>query len=890
MKRSDSLASLPADYCRDLLALSPDGVLIFDVSGNVRDANPATLALLDYSHAELLRRSTSDLVESEPDWTAEFTRLLREEHWEGDVTFRKKGGASVPVEVRAKAMAGPDGPLYVAFLRELTQRQQLEQELRSSEAKYRSLVEHLPAVVYTLANDEQQTTTYFGPQFETLTGVSPEEALEQARRQSWLDFVHPDDRARVIEASRLSDSLGAPFRSEHRIVRSDGSYVWIRDERVPVHDEAGQLVAWQGVYLDISERKAVEDALAASEARFRTAFENAPIGMALVHPDGSFLLGNHALCVMLGYSEEELLGTTFQEITHPDDLEDDLAQMRRALGGELATYALEKRYIRRDGQTIWVRLIASLLRDEAGAPRYFIAQIEDITERRAAETALADERDLLRTLMNHLPDAIYVKDKASRFVRLNPPTARTLGIDDPAEALGKTDFDFFPEEMARQFFADEQRVITTGEALLNRLEPQSEDEADGIWWLTSTAPVRDATGAVVGLVGSGRDVTERLRTEKALQESEARHRAVLAAMPDMVFRLDRAGTYLDYKADRVTELPAPPEAFLGRRVAEVLPADVASVLEATIKRVLASGGTETIEYTLDLSGSLRDFEARLVSVGPDEVVAVVRDVTERNRVNTELREALEAAHAANRATRQFLTMMSHELRTPMQAIMGYAELLLAGPQNSLTPEQVEDVQTIRRGASRLVDLVKQMLDLSRLESGQLELTATAVALPPVIEEVRQGVAPLAATKGLALRIDLPEDLPLVLGDEMGLCQVLLNLAGNAVKYTDQGEVRVSAERIEGEVSITVSDTGIGIAPDVLPHIFDEFRQVHHGTTRKYDGAGLGLTIAKRLAERMGGRLSVASQPGTGSSFTLHLGIAVDLAPHVEHVRVAGEAE
>jgi len=163
-------------------------------------------------------------------------------------------------------MAGPDGPLYVAFLRHLTQRQQLEQELRSSEAKYRSLVEHLPAVVYTLANDEQQTTTYFGSQFETLTGVSPEEALEQARRQSWLDFVHLDDRARVIEASRLSDSLGAPFRSEHRIARSDGSYVWIRDECAPVHDEAGQLVAWQGVYLDISEQKAAEHALAASEA------------------------------------------------------------------------------------------------------------------------------------------------------------------------------------------------------------------------------------------------------------------------------------------------------------------------------------------------------------------------------------------------------------------------------------------------------------------------------------------------------------------------------------------------------------------------------------------------------------------------------------------------
>src|SRR3954469_24444082 len=191
MKRSEAMASLPADYCRDLLGLSPDGVLIFDASGRVRDANPAALTLLDYPRTELIGLSTGDLVEPAPDWTAELARLLREEHGEGNVTFRTKGGAPVPVEVRAKAMAGPDGPLYVAFLRDLTQRQQLEQELRSSEAKYRSLIEHLPAVVYTLANDEQQTTTFFGSQFETLTGVSPEEALEQARHQSWLDFVHP---------------------------------------------------------------------------------------------------------------------------------------------------------------------------------------------------------------------------------------------------------------------------------------------------------------------------------------------------------------------------------------------------------------------------------------------------------------------------------------------------------------------------------------------------------------------------------------------------------------------------------------------------------------------------------------------------------------------------
>jgi signal transduction histidine kinase len=240
----------------------------------------------------------------------------------------------------------------------------------------------------------------------------------------------------------------------------------------------------------------------------------------------------------------------------------------------------------------------------------------------------------------------------------------------------------------------------------------------------------------------------------------------------------------------------------------------------------------------------------------------------------ELQAALDAAHAADQATRQFLTMMSHELRTPMQAIMGYAELLLAGPKRSLTPEQVEDVQTIKRGANRLVELVKQMLDISRLDAGQLELNVAPVSLASIVEAVRQDVAPQGAAKALTFTIDIPADLPPVLGDEMGVHQILLNLVGNAVKFTERGEVRISAEAREDQVAVVVRDTGIGIAAETLPHIFEEFHQVDRGMTRRYEGAGLGLTIARRLAERMGGRLSAESRPGVGSTFTLHLPAAL----------------
>jgi signal transduction histidine kinase len=249
-----------------------------------------------------------------------------------------------------------------------------------------------------------------------------------------------------------------------------------------------------------------------------------------------------------------------------------------------------------------------------------------------------------------------------------------------------------------------------------------------------------------------------------------------------------------------------------------------------------------------------------------------REITDRKIAEQELKEALDAARTANRATNQFLTMMSHELRTPMQAVLGYAELLLAEDDSSLSARQIEDIQAIQQGAQRLVSLVGEILDLSRLEAGQLELVSEPVDLAEIVAQVRQDVAPQAATKGLALAVELPPAIPAIQGDAKRLRQILVNLAGNAVKFTDEGTVRITVSETADAVSVAVSDTGIGIAPEALPHIFDEFRQAESGMTRRYTGAGLGLAIARKLAEQHGGSIGVKSQLGVGSTFTLSLPI------------------
>jgi two-component system, sensor histidine kinase and response regulator len=536
---------------------------------------------------------------------------------------------------------------------------------------------------------------------------------------------------------------------EYRKLTRDGRVIWILDEGVLVRDDAGQPSHWQTVQLDITDRKRAEEALRQSEERFRTAFDHAAIGMSLVNLDGRFFRVNAALCGLTGYSEAELLTKTFQEITHPDDLQADLAQVDRLLAGEIRAFQMEKRYLRKDNEVIWIRLSTALVRDAQGAPLHSIGQLEDITERKRAEETVRISEARFRSLIGNATDLITILDADGVIHYQSPPIERILGYH-REELVGRNAFEL--------------------------VHPDD----------------RLATWAVF---------------EQALADP--------TFVPTVEFRFRHSdGSW----------------------------------------RRLESTGTNLL-----LDPNVGGF------------VVNSRDITERRRANEALRVALEAAQAANHAKGLFLDMMSHELRTPLQAVLGYSEFLLEGSEGLLTAAQREDIGYIHQAGGRMIALINQMLDLSRMQAGRLELATEPVDLVQVIEHVRQDVAPQAAAKSLALHIDVPASLPFVIGDAERIRQILLNLVGNAVKFTDEGCVRVTAAHTStGGVDIVVTDTGIGIPPGALPFIFDEFRQVESGLTRRHGGAGLGLAIARKLAEQMGGSISVVSDLHIGTTITLQL--------------------
>ena len=483
----------------------------------------------------------------------------------------------------------------------------------------------------------------------------------------------------------------------------------------------------------------------------------------------------------------------------------------------------------------------------------------------------------LAALVQSSADAIVGETLDGIITDWNPAAERLYGYT-ADEVIGQSITILSPPELPHEIDAFLARV-RDGESVEGFETVRRTRDGRLIAVSVTISPVWNASGQIVAASGISRDISDAQRAQEVLRRSEARFRSLIHNATDIITILGPDGTirYQSPPFERI--LGYGRDELIGRNAFDfVHPEDRAATWATYDEAVADATLVPTVEFRFrHADGSWRWLESTGTNLFSDPFVGgfVVnsRDITERKQAETNLRAALDAAQAAHRATSQFLAMISHELRTPMQAVLGYADLLLVGAEGSLTPGQREGLESIRNGAGRMIALVNQVLDLSRLGAGRLELAAEPVDVARAMALVRHDVAPQAAARGLELRIELPPDLPPVLADTVGVHQILLNLVGNAVKFTEHGEVRVSACTTDGGVAIAVSDTGIGIAAEALPHIFDEFQQGDNRLSRRYGGAGLGLAIAKQLADQMGGSISATSRLGAGSTFTLVLPVA-----------------
>ena len=633
----------------------------------------------------------------------------------------------------------------------ITEQKRTEQALEASERRFREVLETLNLI--GLLMDMQGTITFCNDFLLNLTGWQRDEVIGK----NWFDlFVPPEESARrravFIQYSRI-DAI--PLHMEDEIVGRSGMRRIIAWDNTTQRDEQGNVIGTASVGKDITDIRRAERALRESEQRYRALTEALQDMIFIMDNNDTILYVNKVSAQNMHMLPEQIIGKKHCDLMPPELA----AQQHIALDEVFATgqvYSSETVFTVL-GDDAWHENHAIPLKDDAGKTYAVLGVSRNIAERKRVEMALAQERYLLHALMDNVPDSIYFKDTESRFTRNNLAQARRFGLSDPADVVGKTDFDFFPADHAREAYDDEQAIIQSGKPLVAKEERTLAPDGQVRWVSSTKMPLRDQDGRIVGTLGISRDITALKQAELALQ------------------------------------------------------------------------------------------------------VALERS-----------RELTIAAEAASQAKGQFLANMSHELRTPLNAIIGMTGLLL---NTGLTEEQREFSETVRVSGETLLSLINDILDFSKIEAGRMDLEQQPFYLRQCLEDAMDLITPQAAVKKLELAYNIDDTVPTaVVGDVTRLRQILANLLTNAVKFTEKGEVvvTVSAKQTAGkqqEILFTVKDTGIGIPQHLISRLFQTFSQVDASTTRKYGGTGLGLAISKHMVEMMGGKIWVDSKEGQGSSFS-----------------------
>lgn len=571
---------------------------------------------------------------------------------------------------------------------------------------------------------------------------------------------------------------------------------------------------------------------------------------------------NTAACMMNGFAREELIGHSIDVLNATEGTQEErdayLKQLREA-----GTLKYETLHHRKDSTTFPVEVSTTLIM--VGGRELVIGIDRDISERKKIEEELAREQYLLNALLDNVPDYIYFKDAKSRFIKTSKSHAKAFGLSDPAQVVGKTDFDFFAEDHARPAFEDEQEVIRTGQPL-NKEERETWPDQPDTWVLTTKMPLRDQQGNIIGTFGISKDITQRKQVEAELLREKQFLEALNVNSPVAI-------VFLDDQEHIVSANPAFEQLF-GYSPLEIIGKNLDTLI--TTPETIQEASMYTRQA---MTGPVHGFGKRRKKDGATVIVELhgVPVVVEGEKIGTlaiyhditELDQARTEAEEANRTKSEFLANMSHEIRTPMNGVIGMLELALDTP---LTSEQRDYLETSLQSAEALLTLLNDILDFSKIEAGRLELDTINFSLRNTVEDVAYTLAKRAQEKGLEVACLIHPDLTSDLrGDPGRLRQILVNLVGNAIKFTHHGEIIIQAEPVKETethvlVHFGVQDTGIGIPHERQAAIFDRFTQADGSTTRKYGGTGLGLTICKQLVEAMGGKIGLESTPGIGSTF------------------------
>jgi PAS domain S-box-containing protein len=708
---------------------------------------------------------------------------------------------------------------------------------------------------------------------QKLFGYSAKEIVGQNLVTLAIDEAIPAANA-VIQRMQRGQSV-FPFDSFG--VTKDGRRIEISCSASPVKDADGTLMGVAAIIRDISERKRTDEVRALVAAVVEFSEE----GILAISLDKKVLSWNRGAEAIYGFAAEEILGKPVFSTIIPLERQEEYEKFfSRVLAGEtLVRFESERR--RGDGTCVDVSLTYCPVKNQNGEVIAVSAIVRDITQAKATRQALHEANENYRALIHNIPDVTWMVDSNNQMKFLSPNAKSVFGLSlSECYARGASIlFDFIHPDEAHQVRQQFQLFFNEGATFDVEFRIH---RSDGEWrWIHNRAIQTFEKDGLRYASGLLTDITQRKTAEESQRESEQRYRLLFERNLAGVFRCSLQGILLEYNDAGARILGYDSGADLvGRKARDIFldPADKDISDQKMVDHGTASNQEIRVRRKDGSSAWIMANTTMVNGASGTEIEGTFVDITLLKQAEEQMRLAKEAAEAANRAKSEFLANMSHEIRTPMNGVIGMTDLAL---DTDLTPEQRDYLATIKNSAGALLEIINDILDFSKIEARKLELERVPFSVEELVRTTVKEFSVQARNKQLSLQCDFLADLPdLSIGDPVRLRQILMNLVGNALKFTHQGEIMVRVIRLRDDaLQFSVSDTGIGVSPEKQKLIFEAFVQADTSSTRQYGGTGLGLPIVSQLVALMQGRIWLESKPGVGSTFyfTARLGPATALA-------------
>jgi len=778
---------------------------------------------------------------------------------------------------------------FMMLQTDITQKKRSEESLRTEAERTSLALTSLEAGVFerNVSNDQ----LIWDDQMHAIYGI--EKSSERTMTYSdWLEAVVPEDRNAQIKTLTQTLEKGGTSQREFRIRRSsDGEIRVLLASEIVIRDEQTQNLRLIGINRDVTESRRVKQALRAAQLQLDVAFENSPIGKAIISPEGNILRVNRAFVGLFDYEKNALLSMTLDGLTHPDDWQNAFDLNQRVLVGDIPGFQMEIRYIHAEGHTIWAQLNSTLVRDPDGLPEYLISQIQDITVRRKTEQALIKSQRLL--------------EETGRLAKVGGweyhIESQEVTWSDEVRRIHDVPLDYLPTlQTSLGFYPPSQRAMVSG-----KLEQAFKSNAP----VEFECEIVTATGRSKWVrchghylpeerrvVGTFCDISTEHDAKLLRLESETRFRAIADAAPVLVWvsQDTHSGSWVNQTWLNFTGQTQ--EQASGPNWVDALHPEDRERARKHFEQARLKHEAFEVEFRMRRhDGEYRWMMDRGVPrIGPQgellgivgacaDIHAYLESQIQLLQINADLEKSRSEAERASRVKGDFLAGMSHEIRTPLNGIVGIAELLA---DTNLNERQSEFVTILKSSSESLLALITDILDFSRMEAGMLNITTSTFDLPALLDEICTLLTLQAKDRHIAFRFSCDQHLPRELVcDPVRLRQILLNLLSNAIKFTSIGEVHLVASiplHSPTHLQFHVLDTGRGIPENQQPMIFQPFHQAESTLNKSHSGSGLGLAISKNIVEELGGRIGFSSVPGKGSDFwfTIPLNVPEEPQPSV----------